>query len=169
MEEKLTFELRPPASPDALLSQNGLPLWLIIAGGLFLIALLALVLFLALRRTPGMDATAARRDALRVADRALAEAKPSGIREAATLASLVLRRYLATVAGDPALFETHEEFIARRDSLARLQDTARAHAAEGFAHLAALKYDRQPPTGDPAVVIDDARALLTTLDRALRA
>lgn len=169
MEEKLTFELRPPASPDALLSQNGLPLWLIIAGGLFLIALLALVLFLALRRTPGMDATAARRDALRVADRALAEAKPSGIREAATLASLVLRRYLATVAGDPALFETHEEFIARRDSLARLQDTARAHAAEGFARLAALKYDRQPPTGDPAVVIDDARALLTTLDRALRA
>jgi hypothetical protein len=169
MEEKLTFELRPPASPDALLSQNGPPLWLIIAGGLFLIALLALVLFLALRRTPGMDATASRRDALRMADRALADAKPSGIREAATLASLVLRRYLATVAGDPALFETHEEFIARRDSLARLQDAARANAAEGFARLAALKYDRQPPTGDPAVVIDDARALLTTLDRALRA
>jgi hypothetical protein len=169
MEEKLTFELRPPASPDALLSQNGPPLWLIIAGGLFLIALLALVLFLALRRTPGIDATAARRDALRVADRALADAKPSGIREAATLASLVLRRYLATVAGDPALFETHEEFIARRDSLARLQEAARAHVAESFARLAALKYDRQPPSGDPAVVIDDARALLTTLDRALRA
>jgi hypothetical protein len=169
MEEKLTFELRPPASPDALLSQPALPLWLILIGGLLLAALLALVLFFALRRKPGLDALAARREALRLADRALAEAKPSDAREAATLASLVLRRYLATVAGDPALFETHEEFIARRDSLARFPETARAHAADGFARLAALKYDRQPPAGDPAVVLDDARALLTTLDRALRA
>lgn len=168
MEEKLTFELRPPASPDALLSPQGPPLWLLIGGGLLLIVLIALVVFW-LRRKPVVDPSAIRREALRVADRALADAKPSGIREAATLASLVLRRYLATVAGDPALFETHEEFIARRDSLARLQDAARANAAEGFARLAALKYDRQPPTGDPAVVIDDARALLTTLDRALRA
>jgi hypothetical protein len=168
MEEKLTFELRPPASPDALLSQNGPPLWLLIGGGLLLVAVIAVIVFW-LRRKPAVDPSAIRREALRVADRALADAKPSGIREAATLASLVLRRYLATVAGDPALFETHEEFIARRDSLARLQDAARANIAEGFARLAALKYDRQPPTGDPAVVIDDARALLTTLDRALRA
>ncbi len=169
MEEKLTFELRPPASPDALLSQHAPPLWLLIAGSLLLIALLALVLFLALRRTPGTDAAAARREAMRLADRALAHAKPSDIREAATLASLILRRYLANLAGDPALFETHEEFIARRDSLARLPDEVRTQTAEGFARLAALKYDRQPPHGDPAVVIDDARALLTILDRALRA
>jgi len=169
MEEKLTFELRPPASPDALLSQNGPPLWLLIGGGLLLAAVIGGIVFWLLRRKPAVDPSAIRREALRVADRALADAKPSGIREAATLASLVLRRYLATVAGDPALFETHEEFIARRDSLARLEEDARAHAAEGFARLAALKYDRQPPTGDPTVVIDDARALLTTLDRALRA
>lgn len=169
MEEKLTFELRPPASPDALVSQHGPSLWLLIGGGLLFVVLLALVVFWLLRRKSSVDPLAIRREALRVADRALADAKPAGIREAATLASLVLRRYLATVAGDPALFETHEEFIARRDSLARLQEAARAHAAEGFARLAALKYDRQPPTGDPAVVIDDARALLTTLDRALRA
>ena len=169
MEEKLTFELRPPASPDALVSQHGAPLWLPIGGGLLLIAFIAVLLVGLLRRKPATDPSAIRREALRVADRALAEAKPSGIREAATIASLVLRRYLATVAGDPALFETHEEFIARRDSLARLQEAARVNVAEGFARLAALKYDRQPPTGDPAVVLDDARALLTTLDRALRA
>ena len=169
MEEKLTFELRPPASPDALVSQHGPALWLLIGGGLLLIAFIAVLVFWLLRRKPSVDSLAIRREALRIADRALADAKPSNIREAATLASLVLRRYLATVAGDPALFETHEEFIARRDSLARLQEAARINVAEGFSRLAALKYDRQPPTGDPAVVIDDARALLTTLDRALRA
>ncbi|HEY8962679.1 MAG TPA: hypothetical protein VIM57_10790 [Luteolibacter sp.] len=169
MEEKLTFELRPPASPDALLSQHEPSLWLFLGGGLLLIVLIAGIVFWLLRRKPVADPSAIRREALRAADRALAEAKPTGIRDAATLASLVLRRYLATVAGDPALFETHEEFIARRDSLARLQEAARTSVAEGFARLAALKYDRQPPTGDPAVVIDDARALLTTLDRALRA
>lgn len=169
MEEKLTFELRPPASPDALLSQQAAPLWLLIGGSVLLIALITGIVFLLLRRKPSVDPLAIRREALRIADRTLSDAKPSGIREAATIASLVLRRYLATVAGDPALFETHEEFIARRDSLARLQEAARVHVAEGFVRLAALKYDRQPPTGDPAVVIDDARALLTTLDRALRA
>lgn len=169
MEEKLTFELRPPASPDALLSRPGPPLWLLVGGGLLLIALIALAVFLLLRRKPTIDPLAVRREALRSADRALAEAKPSDMREAATLASLVLRHYLATLANDPALFETHEEFVARRDSLVRLQGDARTQATEGFARLAALKYNRQPPVGDPAVVIDDARRLLTTLDRALRA
>ena len=72
-------------------------------------------------------------------------------------------------AGDPALFETHEETLARHDALARFDESARTTAAGGFARLAALKYDSHPPAGDPAGVLADARALLATLDRGFRA
>jgi hypothetical protein len=168
MEETFSFELRPPASPDMPMPRHAASPWLIASAVLLLVALVAFLIFW-LRRKPSHDPLASRREALRVADHALANASPADVREAATLSSLVLRRYLATVADDPALFETHEEFVARRESLARFAESARAAAAEGFARLANLKYDRAASAGDPAVVLDDARALLTTFDRALRA
>ena len=167
MEENPTFELRPPPPPDALARPAVAP-WAI-AGGAALLIALAFVVVLLLRRKPEPDARAARREAFRQADRALAETRPPGVREAATFASLILRRYLATVAGDPALFETHEETLARHDALARFDESARTTAAGGFARLAALKYDSHPPAGDPAGVLADARALLATLDRGFRA
>jgi len=40
------------------------------------------------------------------------------------LASLILREYLSSAAGDPALFETHEEFISRHDALQSLTPDA---------------------------------------------
>ena len=84
---------------------------------------------------------------------------------AAVLASLTLRDYLATAADDPALFETHEEFIARHDSLAALTEKARAAAAAGFSRLAALKYAAEPPASTASLVIESARTLLDELHR----
>ena len=50
---------------------------------------------------------------------AMAAISTADVRDAAVLSSLILRKYLATAAGDPALFETHEEFVARHDALQR--------------------------------------------------
>src|SRR5690606_23328585 len=70
---------------------------------------------------------------------------------AATQVPLVLRRYLGTVCGDPALFETHEEFISRHAALANYPEDLRNVTAEGFSHLARLKYRREA-NGDPVAL-----------------
>jgi hypothetical protein len=87
-------------------------------------------------------------------------------REAATVSSLVLRRYLSTVTGDPTLFETHEEFVSRHDALKSLPEPVRVAAVEGFDRLASLKYAREPGREEPAPVIQSSRALLETLHHA---
>lgn len=87
------------------------------------------------------------RAAYRKAVAALA-ALPDDTRQAATGASIALREYLAATTGDPSLFETHEEFIARHSSLQALPETLREMVADHFARLAALKYDQ--PGSDAA-------------------
>ena len=72
-------------------------------------------------------------------------------------------------AGDPALFETHEEFVARHDALAALSADARHAAESGFSRLVALKYSPEIPQGDPKEVISDSRALLKTLHQGFAA
>ena len=83
--------------------------------------------------------------------------------------SLILRRYLSLAAEDPALFETHEEFIARNDALLSLSDAARAACATGFARLAACKYAPEVPAMAPATVVAEAHELLETLHRGFHA
>jgi hypothetical protein len=161
-EETRSFELRPPQPPDALPRPVAAP-WLVAAG----LALLVVCLVLALRRKTTPES--ARRAAFRRAERDLVDSRPPDVREAATFASLVLRRYLATAADDPALFETHEETLARHGALAGFDEAARSSAAACFARLSRLKYAPVPPAGDPAEVLADARTLLATLDRSFRA
>lgn len=169
MEEKPSFELHEPPAPEHLLPQPGMPLAWVLAGlaAALLVTILLLIVFR--RRQKAADPNAARAEAFKKADRALAGAKPSGTREAATIASLVLRRYLAEAARDPALFETQEEFVARHGALASFSPEARESAATGFRKLAAMKYGSEQPVGEPAAVLTDARALLTTLDQAFKA
>jgi len=163
-EETRSFELHPPQPPDALPRPFAIP-WLVAAG----LALLVACLVIALRRKARTTPESARRAAFRRAERDLVDSRPPDVREAATFASLVLRRYLATAAGDPALFETHEETVARHDALAGFDEAARTSAAACFARLSRLKYAPEPPAGDPAEVLADARTLLATLDRSFRA
>jgi hypothetical protein len=103
--------------------------------------------------------------AFREADAGLAALAAPTARGAAVQVSLILRTYLSLAAHDPALFETHEEFIARSDSLKVLTAAAQTACREGFARLAALKYAPELPAADPAAVAVEARHLLTTLHR----
>ena len=155
--------LRDPVPAESLLPDPGLPpwTWWAIGGGVLLLVLLAW--FLLRGRKPGMvDPVKTREEAYRRAAAELAAPAAGSMQEAATKVSLVLRRYLAVVAGDPALFETHEEFVARHESLASYPAELRQAAAEGFSHLARLKYGREA-AGDPAALFSAARQLLDRL------
>jgi len=159
------FQLLEPDSVESLLPGWWLPHILI--GATILVALiLAAVLLVRMKNRPRPVDPAKMREQARlkaVATLESARGTAATPREAAVLASLALRDYLACAADDPALFETHEEFIARRDSLASLHEKARDAAAAGFSHLASLKYAAEPPASTAPEVIESARALLHEL------
>lgn len=158
------LKLRDLVPAEPLLPDPGLPAWAWIAIALASLALLGLLVFFLRRRRKVslVDPRAVREEAYR---RAVAElGQPSGetLQEAATKISIALRRYLAVVSGDPALFETHEEFVARHESLASYPEELRKLTAEGFSNLARLKYGREA-TGDPVALFSSARQLLDQL------
>jgi len=167
MNENATgLELKPPPSPEALLPDHGLwPWW---ASAILLATAVAVVLYVVFRkRRPA--AIDARGNAFREANGALSGIKTDDPRDAAVQCSLVLRKYLSAAAADPALFETHEEFIARRDALSSLTETARAAAESGFTRLAALKYGPEMPGTPAADVIAESRSLMETLHHGFSA
>ena len=161
-EENVSFELREPEMPERLLPHDVIPpLWL----GLGLVAAVALAVLLVrhFRRPSSPSSQSVRELAFREALAGLGRLAAPTARSAAVQASLILRTYLSLAAHDPALFETHEEFIARSDSLKVLTEAAQAACRDGFARLAALKYAPELPDMDPAAVVADARGLLETL------
>lgn len=90
-------------------------------------------------------------------------------REAAVEASLVLRRYLAVVGNDPALYETREETLARHGVFNAFSEAARGEARRVFRHLAELKYAADVPSVAASDVVTEARALLETLHHGFQA
>lgn len=160
------LQLLEPASPEALLPgplwQNA---WFIAAVLLVLLAVAFLIWRLRPGPTAGDEAARRREEALAEAKGALDALQVSSPRETATALSLLLRRYLARAAEDPALFETHEEFISRQNSLKALSDAAREACAKGFARLATLKYAAEPPPAEATALTEECRGLLDTLHR----
>lgn len=159
-----TFVLREPVPAEPLLPDPGLPLWAWGLIGLLAVAAIAGLIALILRRKPKgfVNPEAVRQEAYRRAMAELEGGAGQSIQEAATKVSIALRRYLAVVSGDPALFETHEEFVARHESLASYPEDLRASTAEGFSHLARLKYGPEA-SGDPVALYTAARQLLERL------
>jgi hypothetical protein len=157
------LELMEPASPEALIPSYELWPWLTAAAVLFALLLILLWLLLKKRKPAAINLMALRKAAFDDAKAALENITPTTCRETAVITSLILRKYLSTAANDPALFETHEEFISRHDSLQALTAEARAAAEAAFTRLASLKYAEEIPDDDPAEVIADARKLLETL------
>jgi len=166
--EPTPFQLLEPDTIESLLPGWWLPHILIAATILVALTLAAVLLIRAKNRPRPADPAKIREEARLKAVAALESARggaSSSPRDAAVLASLALRDYLARAADDPSLFETHEEFIARQDSLTALHEEARAAAAAGFSHLASLKYASEPPTSTATEVIESSRNLLDELHR----
>lgn len=164
MEEKApNLQLQEPASPESLLpSHDFTPVWIALAGLVLLLVLIAVVR--ALRGKPAFDPATIRRAAYAAAKKQLDAIGHTGVRETAVATSLVIRRFLADSVGDPSLFETHEEFLGRHDSLKKLTPPAREACAGFFGRVARLKYAHDIPSDDPAAVVADARSILETLN-----
>lgn len=156
-----------PVSPEMLVPDHGLWPWFTAAA--VVIALGMAVMVYVRRKKPVFDPRAVREAAFADACAALAGVATDDVRDAAVRSSLILRKYLAAAAGDPALFETHEEFVSRHDALQALKADARAATETGFTRLAALKYAPEIPTAVPAEVVAESRALLETLHHGFAA
>ena len=162
-ESQAALELMEPASPEALLPDHGLWQWpAAITALLLLIAVIAFLIWKLSRPRPETRYAlreAAYRDALAAIDSIDCEQA----RAAAVQASLILRKYLATAAADPALFETHEEFLSREDALQALFPDTRTAAAAGFSRLASCKYAPDDPNETASAIVAESRELLQTL------
>ncbi len=167
-EKPGTFELLEPASPESLVPNPWLEPWMIAAAVLLAIALLA-VWFFKKKQVAPVDPRALRQAAHAEAAAALTKIGTVPPREAAVQSSLILRRYLSVVAGDPALFETHEEYISRHDALKDFSEDARGSAGLGFSRLAAVKYAPETPDMATDQVIAGSHTLLEILHHGLRA
>lgn len=169
-ESPARLELIEPAPPVGLVPDAGWSLWLISAGLGLTLVIAAIITIRILRKKSSSSSPAALREAaFRDALAALNAIQPSQTRDTAVQASLILRSYLATAAADPALYETHEEFISRHDALQSLTAEARSAAETGFSRLATLKYAPQIPDESPATVLDESRKLLGSLHHGFAA
>ena len=167
-ETSNSLELLEPVSPETLVPDSWVEPWMIAAAVALLVALLAVAFFVKRKPAPP-DPAAAREAAYKDAALQLSNVTTDAPRDAAVQCSLIVRNYAARAAGDPALFETHEETVARHEALANFSEEARTAAAAGFARLAALKYAAVPPEAVAADVVADSGALLETLHRGFQA
>lgn len=94
------------------------------------------------------------------------EEKLPPLRECSLRLSLIVRQYLQGEVQDPALFETHEEFSQRLDSLAAVPRECQYDTRYLLEKLADLKYsgnhDQDPVQAHK--LIEQARALLSRID-----
>ena len=140
MEEKENaFELVESRDALELVPTWEVQAWWFLAAGSALLVL-ALLIFLRRRAKVSPDPHKEKREAYAAAKAELAAIAESGSREMATAVSIALRKYLARSLNEPALFETHEEFIGRHEVLKDLPEDVRAETEAFFGKLAGMKY-----------------------------
>ena len=139
--------------------------WFFVAAGLIFLVIAAILLLK--RKRPVHDPLREKREAYSEAEAAMSGAGKKSSREMAVEVSLILRRYLARSLSEPALFETHEEFIARHDGLASLPEDVRNATGEFFERLAARKYAPESAgTEATSDLVTDGKNLLERIHHA---
>lgn len=163
-------ELIPALEPDIPAAQFAeTPLWpYLVAGAVALLAGALLLVWLLLRRR--QRRLPLPKTPVEVALETLAaigEELPA-LRECSLRVSLALRTFLAGQMQDPALFETHEEFSRRMDSLAAVPAACREKTARLLDELAQMKYTPQQQT-DPLrsrAMVEEAQQLVNDISEA---
>lgn len=142
------------------------PLWIplsIAAAVLLAAAAVGLLLYLHRKRRPA--AAPPTPQAVALAALAEIETELPALRECSLRVSMALRTYLAGQAQDSALFETHEEFSRRMDSLAAVPAACREKTARLLDELAQMKYTPQQQS-DPLrsrSMVEAARTLVNDI------
>ncbi|MEP2777492.1 MAG: hypothetical protein ABJQ29_08170 [Luteolibacter sp.] len=139
-----SFELIESNDAMELIPQREIPVWWFVAGFLGLLVITSL-LMLFRKGTKPVDPLVQKRLAYRKAKSALGNLGTEGVRDTAVAVSHILRQYLAEAMDEPALFETHEEFISRHDGLKDFPEDVRHETGEFFAQLAEVKYAMKVP------------------------
>ena len=147
------------SDPGPLLPGVHVPVWVWVVGTLAVLAVILLALFL-LRRPKPASATIEEiyQNSRKELESLRGHLDKRPLAAVATGASLAMRRYLAACLTEPALYETHEEFLLRDDALAKLPSGSREHLNPLLTHLAELKYGPS---------IQDASAAGALIDRCL--
>lgn len=156
--------------PTPYLPGVALPFWVYSLGALAIFALVLVVLAAIFLRgkAPSMPSI---EDAYEISRAQLEklrddlETRP--LSDLATGASFAVRYYLAACLGEPALFETHEEFLLREDALNKLPAESREHLNPLLERLAECKYGRSSQDPDKAgTLLDDCLEVLQGLESA---
>lgn len=156
VETRDAIEMVPRWEPQAW--------WYFAAAGLvIMIALLAVMLG---RKKPAADPHREKREAYIEAKKDFGSTEGAGLRETAVAVSVILRRYLSRSMQEPALFETHEEFVSRHDALKDLPEDVRQSVAVFFSKLAEVKYAQDPPVSEPADIHSGGLQLLERIHAA---
>ncbi len=85
--------------------------------------------------------------------------------EQATEISLLMRRFLMIHFEDPALYETHEEYLKRGHGLEHLPKASHQQLSDYLSELASIKY--HGPTDDPSQIhslFEQTESLMLALD-----
>ncbi len=127
-----------PDIPAESFAGSAIGLTLGIAGGIILLLALAATLWWRYRHRRETPPPLPKDIALAAIDKLEAEAPP--LRECSLQLSLILRGFLSGQALDPALYETHEEFSHRMDSLASVPASCQYDTRCLLENLAEQKY-----------------------------
>lgn len=142
MQESSILQAIPELAPDIPAEQfAGASLWLIlsVAGGILVLLLAGGYLWWRRRaHTAPQAVSTPLQEALRELD--AIDADLPAMRECSLRISFILRQYLAGQVQDTALYETHEEFSQRMDSLAHLPQSCQNDTRSLLEHLAEFKY-----------------------------
>jgi len=150
---------------EALIPKAETPwLWIIIGA----VLLASLIFWLICHRMKhAKDPANIREAAFKEAIAALDAIPQNDPHSAALESSMILRKYLSITAEDPALFETHEEFVSRHDALQKIPQATRDEVAAIFSRLATIKYAPDAANANAENIVGDSRQLLHALRVAL--
>ena len=127
--------------PERLLPGIEIPLWFWVVFATVLCAIAtALFFYLRCGQRPAPEEDTSYADSRRALERLQESLSGRSRAEVATNASLIIRHYLVVTLQEPALYETHEEFILRSDALGKLPAGARNRLAPLLDQLAEAKY-----------------------------
>lgn len=138
------------------------------AGIALILAALALVLWLRCKKKKAIPPITPEEIALRKLRDLETNLPP--LKECSLELSMVLRSFLTGKAQDPALYETHEEFSMRMDSLSGLPASCQSGIRLLLEELAAMKYKEhtQDDAAQARALIERTRTLISDIATALQ-
>ena len=148
--------------PDALLPGIAVAWWGWLSLGILLTAATCLLIrFLPRHSAPVSPSDTFFRDSCETLETFRPLLTKLTLAEIATETSFVLRHYLVLTLSEPALYQTHEEFLLRSDALQNLPGGARDRLAPLLSELASAKYgpSRIDPSNSERMIDDSLRIL----------